>query len=77
MKPATTKITALALAFLLFSTPVFAEGFMSVRFGATAQFIYVQVINNLAGYLSISTDVTQKVPYEIQNTADEKILVID
>jgi hypothetical protein len=70
------KITLLALAFLLFATPTFAQGYMSVKLGATAQFVYVQVINNLAGFLTIHTDVTSKVPYEVETISDTQVIVI-
>jgi len=73
----TAKILLLTLLFLSFSNACFAQGYMSVKISATAEFIYVQTVNALNGYLVLRTDVTHKVPYEIQSDANEKVLVIN
>ncbi|MFH1158250.1 MAG: hypothetical protein V1721_05130 [Pseudomonadota bacterium] len=72
----TPKILFLTLAFLILGSPCFAQGYMSVKIGATAQFVYVQAIDALDGYLTIRMDVTGKVPYEIKTLPNGKILII-
>lgn len=76
----TPKVLLLTLAFLTLSSSCFAENYMSymiVKLGATAQFSYVQIVDALDGYLSIRSDVTSKVPYEIQTVSDVKVLIIN
>lgn len=70
------KALCLALVFLLLSSPCFAKSYMSVKIGATAQFIYVQQVDDMRGKFAIPTDVTHRVPYAIQKDSDETVLTI-
>ena len=71
------KILFPVLMFMLSTAPCFAEGYMSVKLGATAQFVYVQVIDVINGHLSLRMDVTGQVPYTVQTVDNEKTLVIN
>lgn len=71
------KVMFLALALLFTSTPCFAQGYMSIKFGAAAQFVYMQTVNAITENLSVRIDVTKRVPYQIQIASNERVLVIE
>lgn len=71
------KVTFLALAFILISSPSFAQGYMSIKFGTEAQLVYVQKVNAIVQDLTVRIDVTSRVPHEIQMVSNERILVIE
>lgn len=70
------KILCLALAFIFLSNPCFAKDYMSIKIGATAQFIYVQQVDDMRGKFAIPIDVTHRVPYAIHKDSDETVLTI-
>jgi hypothetical protein len=65
------------LALLLTGGRSYAQGYMSVKLGASAQFVYVQVVNVLDGHFLVHTDVTGKVPHALQEIDGQKSLIIN
>lgn len=52
------------LILLLLSTPAMADG-LSISMQAEARFIYSQTLNGLGENITVLSDVTDQVPYEI------------